>query len=550
MKKSLLTILGIACLSSAVAQQTPSPSWSITQNAGYTVTSAGIKFLDALDANTVWMTGYDGQVPGRNYSFWARTFNGGSSYVHGNIFPDTNTYVLANLDGIDECTAWVSAYLKAGGDKGVVYKTTDGGNSWVNGGAASMFSVANTSFADFVCFLDDKKTGVAVGDPIANEFEIYRTTNGGTNWTMVPGSNIPNPLSGEYALVNCYEKRGSNMLWFGTNKNRVYRSTDAGSTWSVSPALTSTLGAALDVVDIAFCTPMDGIANAYFGPTGNGTLSVFTTTDGGANWTELPTIDANYGRNDVCAVPGTTYLASVGAGSGNNIISFSTDGGANWNNWGGSNIQYLVVDFVSPKLGWAGSFASGTVAPFTGGVYKYTGGLLNTAPFAAFSWTNASCPNNCPGTYTMTNYSTGSPAPSYSWSSSGGTIANATATNAVISFSAVGNYTLTMTATSGTTTSTFTTMIPIAVCVGQEHLALDNTGFLMYPNPAGEMLNVEIATGTNFTYTMTDMLGKQVLRNTVQSNKASINVSDLTNGVYFLTVESNGEKTVKKIIVD
>ena len=56
MKKTLLTTLGLACMTAAIAQQVPSPSWTITQNASFSITSAGIKFIDAVDINTVWVT--------------------------------------------------------------------------------------------------------------------------------------------------------------------------------------------------------------------------------------------------------------------------------------------------------------------------------------------------------------------------------------------------------------------------------------------------------------------------------------------------------------
>ncbi|GIV29322.1 MAG: hypothetical protein KatS3mg028_0388 [Bacteroidia bacterium] len=54
---------------------------------------------------------------------------------------------------------------------------------------------------------------------------------------MVPGSNIPAPLSGEYGLDQLsYTKVDGdpNHMWFGTNKRRVFYTKNAGVTWSVS----------------------------------------------------------------------------------------------------------------------------------------------------------------------------------------------------------------------------------------------------------------------------------------------------------------------------
>ena len=53
MKKTLLTILSLATIGTAVAQQVVSPSWTIAQNASFSLTSAGVRFLDAVDINNV-----------------------------------------------------------------------------------------------------------------------------------------------------------------------------------------------------------------------------------------------------------------------------------------------------------------------------------------------------------------------------------------------------------------------------------------------------------------------------------------------------------------
>ncbi len=75
--------------------------------------------------------------------------------------------------------------------------------------------------------------GVAQGDPVSGEYEIYVTTNGGEAWTPIPGANIPNPTSGEFGITGNYCAFGDN-IWFGTNQGRIFRSTDKGNTWAAS----------------------------------------------------------------------------------------------------------------------------------------------------------------------------------------------------------------------------------------------------------------------------------------------------------------------------
>ncbi len=638
MKKTLLTILSLGSLVTAFAQ-VPSPNWTITQNAGMPIVSAGVKFLDAVDQNTVWLTGYDGTNASLNINYWSVTTNGGTTYTSGLIWQstvtpnvgDTNTYRLSNLEAIDGCNAWVSAYEKAGNNKGAVFKTVNGGGSWVNMNSASMFTNV-AAFTDFVTFLTPS-VGIAVGDPVAGEYEIWRTTDGGTTWAAIPGASIANPLASEFALVNIYCKQGTNNWWFGTNKNRIYHSSDAGLTWTVAAQMTSTLGAVLGVNDIAFVDANKGLAGVYFGPTGNGTLTLWNTVDGGATWAQIPVLDPNHGKNDFCNIPGTSMYASGGAGTGNYTLSYSSDNGVTWSNWNSSNIQYLYMDFVDPQTGWVGSFSNATVAT-TGGIYKYNGPLLNNAPFANF--TMLQCGASCTGSYTINNETTGNPAASYSWTAPGASLSSPTATNPAITFTASGNYTVTLTATSGTNISTSSKVIPVVVCAGANALfnvsaascknaattvtnnstgtpapnytwscnpgalisnvnavsplftftvngtytitlvavgggsttttthttvvsqcvgiaenTLLNDNFGVYPNPTSDVINIDVTNIASYNYKITDVLGKVMLSDNVSfKEKTTVDVSRLNSGIYFLTIECNGQRSTKKIIVE
>src|SRR6218665_3620560 len=272
MKKQLFSVFAALAFASAVAQ-TPSPSWSTSQNASFTITSAGTRYLDAVDANVVWLAGYDGAAPARNYNWYSRTTNGGASYTSGNIFADTITYVLSNMEGIDANTAWVCAFNKSTQGNGVVYKTTNGGTNWVNMTAPGMFTNAN-SFANVVSFFDPNN-GIAMGDPINGDFEIWTTNNGGTSWNQVPAGNIQGtPIAQEFAIVDLYDKQGTSNLWFGTNKGRVYYTNDAGTTWSVS-----TVGpVSYTVTEVAFASATNGLAFVAVSTT---SVALFNTVDGG-----------------------------------------------------------------------------------------------------------------------------------------------------------------------------------------------------------------------------------------------------------------------------
>lgn len=465
MKKTLLSIFGALAVSSAIGQA--SASWSVTQNAAWPKVSTGVRLLSAVDANVVWAHGYDGTTgnTGRNYSWFTKTSNGGNTYTSGNIFSstltpvvgDTNSFKIASLEGVDANTCWVISYLKAGQNKGAIHRTTNGGTSWQNMTPAGMFT--NTaSFADVIHFLTPQ-IGVVVGDPhpgINNEYEIWRTTDGGNNWTLVPGANIPNPsTANEYGLTGVSTKLGSSNMWFGTNEGRIFRSTDAGLTWNVS-----TLNAISSVNEIAFSTPLKGYAWVY---ANNTTLEQYSTTDGGATWTLIAVVDPNLGQNNMCAIPGTGTYASAGAGTPQ-IISYSQNGGTTWTDWGSIGIQYLTVDFVNGTTGWAGGFSDPTTAGI-GGIYKYTGPAITTPapPTAAFSAPPLLCSSSA--TAVLNNTSTGNPTPTYTWTSSPAAVfSSSTAASPTVAFATAGSYTITLLASNSGGTNTATQVVLVQAC--------------------------------------------------------------------------------------
>jgi photosystem II stability/assembly factor-like uncharacterized protein len=558
MKKSLLSILGALTCMSGMAQQTPSPSWTITQNSNFPIPSAGIRYMDAYDPNTVMANGYDGTTgnTSRAYCWVTRTSDGGNTWTVSPVWQstatpligDTSTYVISNIDVQSGTTAWIAAYKKInGGSQGGVFKTTDLGNTWVNMTAPGMFT-NTTSFGDWAVSLSPNLV-VALGDPNPtsnNEFEIWRSTNGGTSWTLVPGANIPNPTSGEFGLTNVYEKYGTSTIWFGTNKGRIFYTTDGGNTWSAT-----TLASGNSISDVAFYDSMNGLAMTYIGTTTNS--AVYNTNDGGATWNLLPAVSTapDYGRNDVCGIPGTSWFASCGAGTGNTLLSFSTDNGNTWNNWGSTNIQYLAMDFVNPSTGWAGTFSDASSAN-VGGFYKYNGGSLLQAPNANFTVVAAACQSLgvIPG-----NLSTGNPNPTYTWSTLPPTSVVQTSTSATptIFFTSPGTYTIYLNAANSTSNSVVSRTVNVSTCTGLVENSANEFNFTVSPNPGKDVFHVSLAT-TNQPYniTVTNVLGSVVYsgQTSTTSTDHVVNLSGNKTGLYFMTISSNGVKTTKKLIIE
>ena len=108
--------------------------------------------------------------------------------------------------------------------------------------------------------------------------------------------------------------------------------------------------------------------------------------------------------------------------------------------------------------------------------------------------------------------------------------------NAVITQSPVngtvltpGTYTITMTATSGTTvTRSFT--LTITPNLGVTENVKQNV--VIYPNPAKNQITLKGEFDVNESIAIYNMLGQKVIEKTIKSNEEKIDISNLSNGVY------------------
>ena len=75
------------------------------------------------------------------------------------------------------------------------------------------------------------------------------------------------------------------------------------------------------------------------------------------------------------------------------------------------------------------------------------------------------------------------------------------------------------------------------------------SNFALYPNPATSVINVSFPEGVSeANITLYSILGSQVLSTPISRNANSINIEDLTTGMYIATISSNNQKISFKII--
>ena len=73
-------------------------------------------------------------------------------------------------------------------------------------------------------------------------------------------------------------------------------------------------------------------------------------------------------------------------------------------------------------------------------------------------------------------------------------------------------------------------------------------GLKMYPNPTKNNLYIETALNSDINVSVVNMLGKEVVNTKVANN--TINVSNLTSGIYIVKITEEGKTSTKKLIIE
>ena len=328
---------------------------------GFSSPSTGVNEIRYVDANNVWITGYDGSGAATQYRVFSKSQDGGETWTAGPISLGSNDLGIGSLSAVSATTAYVAAFPNTATVQGGIWKTENGGSSWTKQPSAS-YNTGTDSFTNIVHFFD-ANNGVTAGDPASGYFEIYTTSNGGANWTRVPSSNIPLPQDGEYGYTRIYETVGD-KIWMGTNKGRMLISENRGLNWSVVDTPIVDFGSADLGGSYSFETATKGIiiGNDY---------AQYRTNDGGLTWSDAEFPDGTTRNGDVTYVPGfPDFLVSIGPDFNDDArgSSFSLDNGVTWTDFGEPMDAVSVVEFFDGTHGLASGF---TVTPVEGGIYKW-----------------------------------------------------------------------------------------------------------------------------------------------------------------------------------
>ena len=278
-----------------------------------------------------------------------------------------------------------------GAAQGGIWKTTDGGNSFVP------LTDAQASLAVGTIALDPSNPNtiyVGTGEPHGSDsyygLGILKSTNGGQSWQLL-GSNtfvglafaniVVNPSNPNlvYAAAG-FTKTDENHPQTGTPG--IYRSTNGGQSWELLASACGTNGCASSS---ALVMPSNNPNTLYAAFDGYG---IYKSTDGGANWDQSFGLSVAHDRIEVAISPSNPAVLYAGFevyrqdGSSFGAVFKSNNSGQSWSQLNSLQYSYcgeqcgydniLAVHPTNPNIVLAGGQAvySGNVPGVDGTVFR------------------------------------------------------------------------------------------------------------------------------------------------------------------------------------
>jgi len=306
--------------------------------------------VSPVNDRVVWVSGRDGT--------FTVTTDGGKTWKAG-VVQGAEGLELRDVQGISATTAYVLSIGREPSDFRI-YKTEDGGANW----SVQFRNQIYGAFYDCFAFWTPER-GIALSDSVNGAFPNLRTEDGKT-WESI-AKNMPAALQNEGSFASsgtCIAKEGKSDAWIVTGNGpaaRVLATQDGGNTWSADNApFPSSQGAG--AFTVAFRDAQNGmIGGGDLNPKNPNRAATAISHDGGKTWslTSSPPVTG--------AVFNLSYLTNTTAvgdhrsagGSYDHIVVIAANSSAAWSPDEGTSwytlpdvTGYWGVAFANPQAGW------------------------------------------------------------------------------------------------------------------------------------------------------------------------------------------------------
>lgn len=301
-------------------------------------TSALLIGAHAVNDSVVWLSGTNG--------VYARTLDGGANW-ETSVVPGADSLQFRDVHAFDAETAFL---LSIGpGEQSRIFRTRNGGKDWT----VVYRNDEPEAFFDCLDFWDER-TGIAFSDAVDGSFVIIRTDDGGDTWRRVAPESLPPALPGEGGFAasgTCLVTSGDSAAYVGTGngeRSRLLFTKDRGETWDVVdtplPGDEARGITSVAVLDREHLSVLGGDLTA----SDRHSAVMAFSDDEGLSWTvgdTLPFNGAVYGATYVAAAR-KPLLVAVGPGG----AAYSENDGVSWTPI--DSTAYWSLTFASPANGW------------------------------------------------------------------------------------------------------------------------------------------------------------------------------------------------------
>ncbi|MBA3683574.1 MAG: T9SS type A sorting domain-containing protein [Bacteroidetes bacterium] len=325
----------------------------------------------------------------------------------------------------------------------------------------------------------------SLGFVISNTL-LFKTVNGGTNWTQAFDFSSSGETLRDLYFTSTTVGYIITSFYNNPAASFIYKTTNGGSSWTK----TNTYNGMVTAESITFVSKDTGFVVGYGG-------RIIKTYNAGSTWqlTQMPSgsdlLHVNFPNSHVGYIGGYTNLSGSEilktTNAGNTWVQLTTGGVNN------SNIRSLY--FLSVDTGFAVGFNGRAIKTFDGGLTWQPFTIPIVEDFVSVCFTNS-----------QTGFIAGYDGVLLKTTNAG---VNGIRTN-------------------------------------------DQNKFNVFPNPAINSITVQGNDNTNKKYAMSisNAIGQKIISQDIQFvNEYTIDLKELNNGVYFLSLKNENEQIIKKILV-